>query len=174
MEKQFNSQPVDSNYIEKLKVARSTVIQDSDTKSEKSNPVHQTTNEVTQELTRKSEKKFDAEFDVLYHQQIIQGILSDLGYTPRPMNEGLAVIFSELAKENFTGLGLSFGGGMVNVCLANLSVPLISFSIARGGDWIDKQVARVVNEPISIITSFKESSLDLEKKEIYQGLSRLW
>jgi len=106
----------------------------------------------------------DAEFDVLYHQQIIQGILSDLGYTPKPMNEGLAVIFSELAEENFTGLGLSFGGGMVNVCLANLSVSLISFSIARGGDWIDKQVARVVNEPISLITSFKESSLDLEKK----------
>lgn len=59
MEKQFNSQPVDSNYIEKLKVASSAVIQDSNTKRETSNPVHQTTNEVTQKLTSKSEKKFD-------------------------------------------------------------------------------------------------------------------
>lgn len=60
MEKRLSSQPVDSNYIEKLKVARSAIIQDSDTKSEKSNPVHQTTNEVAQEPIRKSEKKFDS------------------------------------------------------------------------------------------------------------------
>ena len=60
MEKRLSSQPVDANYIEQLKVARNTVIQDSDTKSEKSNPSHQTTNEVTQELTSKSEKKFDS------------------------------------------------------------------------------------------------------------------
>src|SRR3989338_5160940 len=60
MEKRLSSQPVDANYIEQLKVARNTVIQDSDTKREKSNPSHQTTNEVTQELTSKSEKKFDS------------------------------------------------------------------------------------------------------------------
>lgn len=107
----------------------------------------------------------DADFDVLYHQHIISDFLSSLGYTPKPINEALAVIYSELAEENFTGLGLSFGGGMTNVCLANLSVPVITFSIARGGDWIDKEVARVVNQPVSAVTAWKESNLDLDKKE---------
>jgi len=112
----------------------------------------------------------DADFDVLYHQHIIDGFLSGLGYSPKPINEGLAVIFSELAEENFTGLAFSFGGGMVNVCLANLSIPVITFSIARGGDWIDKQVAWAVNEPVSTVTGWKESYLDLDKRE---NLSRI-
>lgn len=112
----------------------------------------------------------DADFDVLYHQRVIDDFLSNLGYTPKPINEGLAVIFSELVGENFTGLALSFGGGMTNVCLANLSVPVISFSIARGGDWIDKQVANAVNQPTSTVAGWKESYLDLDKKE---NLSRI-
>ena len=112
----------------------------------------------------------DADFDVLYHQHIIDGFLSGLDYNPKPINEGLAVIFSELAEENFTGLAFSFGGGMVNVCLANLSIPVVTFSIARGGDWIDKQVARAVNEPVSTVTGWKELYLDLDKRE---NLSRI-
>ncbi len=112
----------------------------------------------------------DADFDVLYHQHIISGFLSGLGYAPKPINEGLAVIFSELAEENFTGLAFSFGGGMVNVCLANLSIPVVSFGIARAGDWIDKQVAYAINEPISTVTGWKESYLDLDKRE---NLSRI-
>ncbi len=112
----------------------------------------------------------DADFDVLYHQHIITSFLSGLGYTPKPIHEGLAVIYAELAEENFTGLGISFGGGMTNVCLANLSVPVVSFSIARGGDWIDQQVARVVDLPVSAVTAWKETNLDLDKKE---NLSRI-
>ncbi len=115
-------------------------------------------------------RPIDADFDVLYHQYIVDGFLSGLGYTPKPINEGLAVIFSELAEENFTGLAFSFGGGMVNVCLANLSIPVVTFSIARAGDWIDKQVAYAINEPISIVTGWKEAYLDLDKRE---SLSRI-
>lgn len=106
----------------------------------------------------------DADFDVEYHERIVNGILSQSGYTPRSINEGLAVIFSELPKNNFTGLAFSFGAGMINVCLANLSVPIATFSIARGGDWIDARVAEVTNEPISKVTAWKEDSLDLTKK----------
>jgi len=107
----------------------------------------------------------DAGFNIIYHQNIIQGFLEKQGYTPKPLNEGLAVIFSELAEDNFTGLGISFGGGMVNVCLAVMSVPVFSFSVARAGDWIDEEVARVTNMPISKVTTFKETSLDLRKPE---------
>lgn len=107
----------------------------------------------------------DVDFDTIYHQNIIKGFLKKWGYEPRPINEGLAVIFSELAENNFTGIGISFGGGMANVCLAIMSVPVFSFSVARAGDWIDEQVARVTNESVSKVTSFKEASLDLRKPE---------
>ena len=53
------------------------------------------------------------------------------------INEGLAVVFSELEDENFTGIGISCGGGMCNVALAYLSIPSIMFSIPKGGDFID-------------------------------------
>jgi len=112
----------------------------------------------------------DADFDIMYHQRVIDSLLSDLNYTPKPINEGLAVIFSELAEENFSGLAFSFGGGMINVCLANLSLPIVTFSVARGGDWIDKQAAQAIGEPVSVVTSWKESFLDLDKKE---NLSRI-
>jgi len=103
----------------------------------------------------------DANFDIIYHQNIIKRFLENWGYKAKPINEGLAVIFSELSKENFTGIGISLGGGMANVCFAVMAVPVFTFSIARAGDWIDEQVARVTNETVSKITAIKEANLNL-------------
>ena len=107
----------------------------------------------------------DADFDVIYHQNIIKRFLENWGYRAKPINEGLSVIFSELAKDNFTGIGISLGGGMVNVCFAVMAVPVFSFSVARAGDWIDEQVARVTNETVSKITAIKEANLNLNLAE---------
>ncbi|MGB2762150.1 MAG: hypothetical protein WBC21_01260 [Minisyncoccales bacterium] len=107
----------------------------------------------------------DADFNVIYHEQILRRMLQNLGYEPKSINEGLAVIYSELANNDFTGMGISFGGGMANVCLAVMSIPVFSFSIAKAGDWIDAEVARVSNETGSKITAIKESRLDLTKPE---------
>ncbi len=105
----------------------------------------------------------DATFDLVYHDNIIGSFLRELGYTPKPLNEGLAVVFSELADRDFTGLGISFGGGMVNVCFANRSVPVFSFSVAKAGDWIDEQVARVTNTTASRVTAYKEERFTLDR-----------
>ena len=107
----------------------------------------------------------DADFNVLYHGKVLDGFLKTLGYTPKPINEAHAVVLSELAKEEFTGIGLSFGGGMVNVCLSFMSVPIFKFSVAKAGDWIDQQVSMAVNETAARVSSIKESSLDLTKKK---------
>ena len=107
----------------------------------------------------------DANFDVIYHQGMIRRFLENLGYKARPINEGLAVIFSELGKDNFTGIGISLGGGMANVCFANMAVPVFSFSVARAGDWIDAKVAQVTNEQASKITAVKEANLNLNLAE---------
>lgn len=106
----------------------------------------------------------DADFDLIYHLKIIEGFLKTLGYNPRPINEGLAVILSELADKNFTGIGISFGGGMVNVCFSFISVPIFKFSLTQAGDWIDQQVAMAVDEATSRVSAIKESFLDLSKE----------
>lgn len=106
----------------------------------------------------------DAEFNIIYHIKMIEGFLRTLGYSPKPINEGHAIIFSELAEEDFTGIGLSFGGGMVNVCLSFMSVPIFKFSVTKAGDWIDQQVSMAVDETASRVSAIKESSLDLSKE----------
>ncbi len=105
----------------------------------------------------------DADFNIIYHIKTIEGFLKTLGYTPKPIDEGLAIILSELADKDFTGIGISFGGGMVNVCLSFMSVPISKFSLTRAGDWIDQQVAMAVGEAASRVTAIKESSFDLTK-----------
>ena len=105
----------------------------------------------------------DADFNVIYHIKMIEGFLKSLGYAPTPINEAHAIILSELGGEEFTGMGLSFGGGMVNVCLSFMSVPIFKFTVAKSGDWIDQQVAMAVNETASRVSAVKESSLDLNK-----------
>ena len=106
----------------------------------------------------------DAEFNIVYHIKMIEGFLKALGYTPKSINEGHGIILSELAEEDFTGIGLSFGGGMVNVCLGFMSVPIFKFSVTKSGDWIDQQVAMAVDETASKVSAIKESSLDLSKE----------
>lgn len=98
---------------------------------------------------------------VVYHESIIKMYLASLGYRPISINEGLATIMSELADDNFTGIGISMGGGMCNVCLSYLSVPVLNFSIQKGGDYIDTMVGASVGEPATRIKMIKEGSLNL-------------
>ena len=69
------------------------------------------------------------------------GTSSRMGYKAVAINEGLAVVFAELENNNFTGIGISCGGGMCNGTLAYLSIPSIMFSIAKGGDFVDARPA---------------------------------
>ena len=104
----------------------------------------------------------DSEMSTLYHQKTVESLLGDMGYSPEPINEGMAVIYSELADREFTGLGVSFGAGMTNVCLSYYAVPVMKFSIARGGDYIDKQTAQATGTPVDKVTSTKEDDFQLD------------
>jgi len=106
----------------------------------------------------------DSGADIIYHEAVLKRQLTKRGYKARSINEGLAVVFAELEKENFTGFGVSMGGGMCNVCLAYLSVPHISFSINKAGDYIDDSVASVTSEVNTRVRDFKENKLSLKKK----------
>ncbi len=104
----------------------------------------------------------DSDLSTLYHQKTLESFLDDIGYDPEPINEGMAVIYSELADHNFTGLGISFGAGMTNVCLSYYAVPVMTFSVARGGDWIDEQTATATGENVDKVTSIKEEDFRLD------------
>ncbi len=103
----------------------------------------------------------DSPTDIIYHESLLKRHLEQKGFTTNSINEGLAVVFSELEDENFTGLGISAGGGMCNVCLAYLSIPLVSFSINKGGDYLDDAAASVTGMVNTRVRSFKENGFNL-------------
>jgi actin-like ATPase involved in cell morphogenesis len=105
-----------------------------------------------------------ADANLVYHEAVIKNFMHSLGYEAKALNEGLAVVFAELQNENFTGIGISCGGGMCNVCVAFLSVPMLTFSLPVGGDYIDSSVATVVDEPVTRVRLIKEESLDLSRQ----------
>ena len=101
---------------------------------------------------------------LVYHEALMKQLVENLGYEANAINEGLAVVFSELEKENFSGIGISFGGGLTNVCLAYLSVPVFSFAVERGGDDIDEAVGEVTGETSTRVRAIKEEGVDLRHK----------
>jgi len=99
----------------------------------------------------------DKENDTIYHQGVIESLLRKLGYEPHPINEGHAVVYAELADRDFTGIGVSCGGGMFNVCVAYRTIPAVTFSVSRGGDWIDEHVGKVMGISRTRATEIKEA-----------------
>ncbi|HSW50768.1 MAG TPA: hypothetical protein VLH09_11365, partial [Bryobacteraceae bacterium] len=64
----------------------------------------------------------------------------------------------ELEHSNYTGIGISCGGGLCNVALAYLSAPLFSFSVPKAGDYVDSSAAAVTNEVATRVRIVKETS----------------
>lgn len=103
------------------------------------------------------------EAGLTYHEATLRKVFEGMGYRAMAINEGLAVIFSELEDNNFSGIGVSCGGGMCNVSLAFLSIPTIMFSVPKGGDFIDQSVGGVVDEHATRVKVIKEETLDLSR-----------
>jgi hypothetical protein len=99
-----------------------------------------------------------AEENLTYHESSVRQMLSELGYGVKSINEGLAVIYGEMESSNYTGIGISCGGGLCNVCLAYLSVPVLSFSIRKAGDFIDASAASATGDLATRVRIAKESS----------------
>jgi len=106
----------------------------------------------------------DSPQSLVYHEALMKQMLENMGFEAKSINEGLAVVFSELEKENFSGIGISFGGGLTNVCLAYLSVPVFTFAVDKGGDDVDEAVGEVTGETATRIKAIKEEGLDLNHK----------
>lgn len=103
----------------------------------------------------------DLDMNTLYHKKMIEALAKRMAYKTHVVDEGLGVIYSELGEYNFTGLGISIGAGLTNVTLAYLATPVMSFSIGRGGDWIDEQVSITTGLSKEHVCADKEKGLRL-------------
>lgn len=103
----------------------------------------------------------DEERSVTYHENVFARILNNLGVNHTSVNEAMAIIFSECAKENFSGIGISFGAGMANIAISYKGIEALKFSTARAGDWIDRQVANDLAMVPNRVTNLKEKYMKL-------------
>ncbi len=103
--------------------------------------------------------------DVIYHREVFRKILTEQGYTAHPTNEAMAIIYSQCAKENFSGLAVSFGSGMCNIALSYQAAKGMEFSLAQGGDWIDSHAAKAVGKTASQVCAIKERGINLMAPE---------
>lgn len=111
----------------------------------------------------------NVETDAVFHgkllDKVFKGYKSEKGYKVKafPIPEGLTLVYAELQNKMFTGIGISFGAGMVNVSFANFGAPIFNFAIVNSGDWIDKQASRATNESVAVINKEK-TKIDLTKQ----------
>jgi len=99
------------------------------------------------------------DFDVGYHEDVVKTILSDCGYSARSINEAEALCYAELENSDYTGIGVSCGAGMTNVCVMLNGEPTVTFSTTKSGDWIDRMSAIATGEPDSVVQAEKENGL---------------
>lgn len=98
---------------------------------------------------------------ITYHENVFARILKSLGVNYTSVNEAMAIIYSECAKENFSGIGISFGAGMANVAVAYKGIQALTFSTARAGDWIDNETAASLGMVANRVTNTKEKYMKL-------------
>ena len=118
-------------------------------------------------------KPIDQTREVSYHEDVLKQIIGGYGYDVKVIEESVALAYEGLVDNELTGIAISMGAGMCNVCVMYQGMSSLSFSVARGGDWIDKNVASDCGCSIAKVIAVKENSqnLDLTKSainDIYQ------
>jgi hypothetical protein len=99
----------------------------------------------------------DEDFDVGYHEDVVKTVLSECGYDARAINEAEALCYAELDSEEYTGIAISCGAGMTNVCVMLNGEPTVVFSTTKSGDWVDRMSAVATGEPDSVVQAEKEA-----------------
>lgn len=114
----------------------------------------------------------------IFHEMMLNSFFTSLGFSSKSINEGRACLFNEAPsmttdggeKIPLTGWGISCGGGMVNCSIAVRGMPITEFSITKSGDYIDRQVNLVTNEPLAKIIKTKEKKLNLSKVDMSDNI----
>ena len=113
-------------------------------------------------------KPIDQTREVSYHEDVLKQIIEQYGYDVKVIEESVAFAYEGLVDNELTGIAISMGAGMCNICVMYQGMSSLSFSVARGGDWIDENVANDCGVTKAKVISIKENSqnLDLTKSSI--------
>lgn len=98
------------------------------------------------------------DFDVGFHTDALNNDIRALGFTPSPLSEAEAICYSELEADDYSGICLSFGAGMVNACLMSAGEGILHYSTTRSGDWIDRMAAQATATPDTVVQVEKEGT----------------
>ena len=113
-------------------------------------------------------KPIDQPREVSYHEDVLKQIIGGYGYNVKVIEEAVAIAYEGLVDNDLTGIAISMGAGMCNIAVMYAGMSSLSFSVARGGDWIDENVAADCGVSKAKVISIKENStkLDLTKNVI--------
>lgn len=95
------------------------------------------------------------------HRTTIDTVLDDRGYDATPISKGFAVVYDQLAEDKYTGLGICIESDVTSVSLSYYGVPVLAFSLSKGGDWIvDRAASDGDHDPSAVASAFETFALD--------------
>lgn len=107
-------------------------------------------------------KPIDVQREVSYHEDVLRTIIEQYGYSVKKIEEAVAIGYEGLVDTQLTGVAISMGAGMCNIAVMYQGMTALSFSVSRGGDWIDENVSMDTGVSKAKVTSIKESSSTLD------------
>jgi hypothetical protein len=113
-------------------------------------------------------KPIDVDREVSYHEDVLGTIIEGAGYKAKKIEEAVAIGYEGLVDNNLTGIAISMGAGMCNIAVMYAGMTALSFSVSRGGDWVDQNTSADTGIPVAKVTATKENSstLDLTKSQM--------
>ena len=107
-------------------------------------------------------KPIDVQREVSYHEDVLRTIIEQYGYSVKKIEEAVAIGYEGLVDTQLTGVAISMGAGMCNIAVMYQGMTALSFSVSRGGDWIDENVSMDTGVSRAKVTSIKENSNTLD------------
>ena len=107
-------------------------------------------------------KPIDVDREVSYHEDVLRTIIEQYGYNVKKIEEAVAIGYEGLVDTQLTGVAISMGAGMCNIAVMYQGMTALSFSVSRGGDWVDDNVSMDTGVSKAKVTNIKESSSSLD------------
>lgn len=80
--------------------------------------------------------------DARQAEEFFSNIVRLRGYRPVSLSAPMGLVLAELGQEGFTGISLTLGASRSEICLAHSGREIHSETLAKGGDWLDEELAR--------------------------------
>ncbi len=93
----------------------------------------------------------DGNVDVAYHKDALGKLFARLGYKSQALSKGHAVVYAELANDDFTGVAVHCDMDAISLCVAYKTVSVADFSSFQAGTWAEQEAAKTLgtSAPVS-------------------------